>query len=230
MFKSTTVAGIVLATAFTVSSASAHDVYGHGHHTNTVTTPSYTNTYTAPTINLGPIEQVQPNSTVQYVQPATTTTYTAPSYTTPSYVAPQTYTYTAPSYGSTTTVPAATYGTSYTTPINTVPTYTAPAYVAPLFDATQRVQARMDRLRTRIFRAANRGDLRRGERSKLRRKMRNIRHMIDAYKADDGVIDRQEFAKVNERMSRQSKRIRRLANNDRVVGQFVSPFGQQPRF
>ena len=87
----------------------------------------------------------------------------------------------------------------------------------------------MDRLRTRILRAANRGELRHGERSKLRKKMRNIRHMIEAYKADDGVIDRKEFAKLDERMSRQSKRIRRLANNDRVVGQFVSPYGQQSR-
>ena len=248
MFKSTFVAGIALATAFTVSSASAHDFYGHSHSSNIVTTPSYTNTYAAPTIDLGPIEHVQPNSTVQYVQPATTTTYSAPttgytssavtyvapSYTTqsvatPSYAAQPTHTYTAPSYGS------STFGTtytapSYTVPTQTIPSYTTQSYVAPVFDATQRVDARMDRLRSRIFAAANRGDLRDGERSKLRRNMRKIRHMIEAYKADDGVIDRNEFAKLDERMSHQSKRIRRLANNDRVVGQFVSPYGQHQRF
>lgn len=250
MFKSTTVAGIALATAFTVSSASAHDIYGHSHSANSVVTPSYTNTYTVPTIDLGPIEQVQPNSTVQYVQPATTTTYTAPStsytssavtygtpsYTTPSYTAPSyaaqpTYTYTAPSYGTTT------FGTTYTAPnytapSYTVPSYTTPTYVAPVFDAMPRVHARMDRLRSRIRNAVSRGELRDGERSNLRRNMRKIRRAIEAFRSNDGVIDHQEFAKLNDRMSRQSDRIRRLANNDRVVGQLVSPYGQhhQSRF
>jgi len=251
--------GIALATAFTVSGASAHDSYGHSHYSNSVTTPSYTNTYTVPTIDLGPIEQVQPNSSVQYVQPATTTTYSAPttgynssavtyaapsyttpSYTTPSYAAQPTYTYTAPSYGSATygstyTAPSYTAPTyaapSYTTPSFTVPTYTTPAYVATVFDATPRVRARMDRLRNRIVRADNRGDLRDGELRKLRKKMRKIRRTIRAHKSDDGVIDRKEFAELQKKMSRQSDRIRRLANNDRVVGQLVSPYTHHyPRF
>lgn len=263
MFKSTTVTGIALASAFTVSGASAHDSYSHSHYTNSVTTPSYTNTYTAPTIDLGPIEQVQPNSTVQYVQPASTTyiqpaststftvpsttytsptvSYAAPSYTTPSYAAQPTYTYTAPTHTSTNTVWPTTYGTTYTaptytaptyaTPTYSVPSYTAPTYVAPQFDATPRVLARMDRLRSRILNAASRGELRDGERSKLRRKMRNIRRSIKAHRSDDGIIDRDEFANLQKKMSRQSDRIRRLANNHRVVGRLISPYTyNQPRF
>ena len=247
MFKSTTVVGIALASAFTVSGAWAHDSYGHSHYAHPVNTTSYTNTYTAPTIDLGPIEYVQPNSTVQYVQPATTSyiqpattaTYSSSTYTTPSYapvnsVAQPSYTYSAPSYGSTNTASQIIFGSTYTSPnyvapaytTTAAPSYTAPAYVAPLFDATERVHARMDRLRSRIRNAVSRGDLRDGERSKLRQKMRKIRRSIQAHKADDGIIDRAEFAKLNKRMSRQSDRIRRLANNDRVVGRLVSPYGQ----
>jgi len=254
MFKSTTAVGIALAGAFAVSSASAHERYGHSHYSTTASTPSYSNAYTAPTINLGPIEQVQPNSKVQYVQPATTSyiqpasvgTYTAPAtsytssavtYTTPSYSAPSytTPSYTTPSYAAqpiytTPSYASTTYGTSYTTPnyttsTYTVPTYTAPTYVAPQFDATDRVEARMDRLRSRIKRADARGSLRNGEFRKLRRKMRQLRHSIRDHKSDDGVIDRKEFAKLQKKMTRQSDRIRRLANNDRFADQYVSPHG-----
>jgi len=39
MFKSTTAAGIALAGAFAVSSASAHESYRHSHQSSTVTAP-----------------------------------------------------------------------------------------------------------------------------------------------------------------------------------------------
>lgn len=260
MSKYTAVAGIALASAFAVSGASAHESYGHSHYTTPTTSSVYSTTYTAPTINLGPIEYVQPSSTVQYaqpstsyIQPATTTTYSAPvstyttpSYTTPSYAAQTSYSYATPSYGTTYTTPASTYGTTYsaptyyTTPTYTTPTYTTPSYntgyttpsyvlpyqqVLPRFDATDRVRARMERLRSRILAAESRGALHHEEVAKLRGKMRKIRRKIREYKSNDGVIDQAELTKLRERMSRQSDRIHSLAHNDRVAGKLVSPYG-----
>ena len=231
-----------LATLAGVLAASAASAHGsHTYSTGTVHTPShattygttYGSTYSAPTVNLGPIEYVQPSSTVQYVQPATTTTYSTPTYTTPSYVAPSytAQTYSAPSYTAPTyTVPRYTTPTytapSYSyTPSYTVPSYTKPAYVAPRYDATTRVQARLDRQRSRIRNANDRGDLRRGERKRLRRAMRDIREQFRAFRANDGIIDAGEFAVLKTRLDRQSQRIRRLANNHRVAGPLVSPYG-----
>ncbi len=219
----------------------------------TYTSPT---TYTAPTINLGPIEQVQPNSTVQYVQPATTyvqpakaTTYTAPvtsyvaqpTYTTQTYVAPARHTvqtniapsnYTTPSYAAqpvTYTAPSYVTQPTYTAPtIGT--TFTTPAYIAPRYDGIEMVRDRMDRLRSRIRHALDRGDLREGERRKLRRKMRDIRDDIRDFRANDGIIDRAEHAALNKKMSRQSRRIARLANNHRVERPLVSPYAYFNRF
>lgn len=217
MFKTSTIAGIALAGAFAATGASAHGTHT-GSHYSTYTTPGYsTSTYTAPTIDLGPIEYVQPQSTVQYqnVVPATTSTY-----------------YSQPNYGTTYTQP--TYSTTYTQPTYTTPTYTqpayvqpsyvapAPAYVAPRYDATERVRARLDRQRSRIRAALDRGDLREGERRKLRRKMRDIRGDFRAYKGNDGVINQWEEAELMRKLDRQSRRIRRLANNHRTA---YSPYG-----
>ena len=218
-FKNITIASIALAGAFAASSASANGSYGHSYYSGTTT---YGTTYSAPTINLGPIELVQPNSTTQYVQPtttwvqpATTSTYTYPSssYTTQTYTAPS---YTTPSYAAQTTYVQPNYGQ---------PVYTSPAILPHYYDGTERVRSRMDRLRARIQHASDRGDLRNGERRKLRRKMRNIREHIRAYRANDGIIDRAEHAELNEKMSRQARRIRRLGNNHRVQGPLVSPYG-----
>ncbi len=224
MKKIAAFATLALASALGASAASAHD--SHAHKAGTYYAPShattygttYGSTYTAPSVNLGPIEYVQPNSSVQYVQPATTTTYTVPSYTTPTYTTPtySTQTYSAPVY-TTPTYKAPTY--AYT------PSYTAPAYIAPRYDATERVQARLDRQRNRIQNAKARGDLRKGERKRLRRNMRDIRDQFRAFKANDGIIDAGEFSVLQARLDRQSKRIRRLANNHRVAGPLVSPYG-----
>lgn len=217
MMKKSMITAVALAGAFAASSASAFDGHSHSYYSK-FTTPTYGTTYTAPTINLGPIEFVQPNSTVQYVQPATTSTfsyqapvktYTAPSYTTPSYAAQPTWaqpTYTSPNY--------------------VYPSYTRPAYFAPFYDGTAKVERRIDRLRSRIHNARDRGDLRKGERRKLRRNMREIRETYRFYKANDGIIDRAEHHALNDLMSRQSKRIRRLANNHRVAGPLVSPYAR----
>jgi len=258
MFKYTAAAGIALAGAFAVSGALAHESYGHSHYSSPTTTSVYSTAYTAPTVNLGPIEYVQPSSSVQYVQPSTNyiqpatastysapvSTYTSPNYTTPSYAAQTSYSYGTPSYGTTYTTPTSTYGSTYTAPTYyTTPTYTAPNYgtvytttstvspyqVLPRFDATDRVRARMDRLRSRMQNATNRGDLRKGERSELRNKMRKIRSKFQAFRSNDGVIDQAEFANLNQRMSRQSDRIRRLAKNGRVTGKLVSPYGDHYR-
>ena len=236
MFKNKTIAGLALASAFVASGASAHESYGHSHYSTTTAPVTYGTTYNAPTINLGPIEYVQPSSTVQYtqpattyIQPATTTTYSAPvtnyttsSYTTPSYAA-QTL-YTTPSFGTTYTAP------SYTSPTWTTPSYVAPSYFAPRYDATATIQRRIDRQRSRIRNAMDRGDLRNGERRKLRRKMRNIREEFRAYKANDGVIDQSEEAALQNKLTRQSQRIRRLANNHRTAGPLVSPYGHSYRY
>ena len=269
MFKNTTIASLALAGAFAASGASAHESYSHSHHSTTTAAPvTYGTTYNAPTINLGPIEQVQPSSTVQYVQPSTSyiqpastttyaspvTTYTAPSYTTPSYAAQSIYT-TAPSYGTTYTSPSYTapsytapnyatsytapsYGTTYTTPTYATPSYsvtnwTTPSYVAPIlprFDATAIIERRIDRQRSRIRNAVDRGDLQSGERRKLRKKMRSIRDQFRAFKANDGVIDQAEEAALQNKLSRQSQRIRRLANNQRVAGPLVSPYAHSHRY
>lgn len=218
---------LALAGALGASAASAHGTHSYnGVHTSSHATTygtTYGSTYTAPTVNLGPIEYVQPSSTVQYVQPATTTTYSTPSYVAPSYTTPTytTPTYTTPTYTTPTyTAPRYSYTPSYT-----VPTYTTPAYVAPRYDATTRVQARLDRQRSRIRNARDRGELRRGERKRLRRNMRDIRAQFSAFKANDGIIDAGEFAVLKDRLDRQSQRIRRLANNARVQGPLVSPYG-----
>jgi len=241
MFKIKTIVGLAVAGAFVASGASAHESYGHSHYSSTTAPVTYGTTYNAPTVNLGPIEYVQPSSTVQYVQPttsyiqpATTTTYSAPvstysapSYTTPSYAAQNYYTtptyttptyttptYTAPSYGTTYTAPSYTTPT-YTTPTWTTPSYVAPSYYAPRYDATALIERRIDRQRSRIRSAADRGELRDRERSKLRNKMRDIRAQFRSYKANDGIIDRSEEAVLRDKLSRQSDRIRRLANNHR---------------
>lgn len=225
MLKNATIAGIALAGAVAASGASAHESYGHSHYSG-ATTSTYGSTYTVPSVNLGPIEYVQPSSTVQYVQPttqyiqpATTSTYTYPTtnYTTPSYSA-QTI-YTAPSYTSP-TYTAPNYSTTYT-----APSYGAPTYYQPRVDLTAQVQTRLDRQRSRIRNAMNRGDLRKGERRKLRRNMREISALFRSYKSNDGVIDQREADYLTSKLNRQSQRIRRLANNHRVVGPLVSPYG-----
>lgn len=238
MIKTATIAGIALAGAFAATGASAHDSFGHSHYSGS-TSSTYGSTYTAPTVNLGPIEYVQPSSTVQYaqpsrsvqyIQPATTSTY---SVTTPSYAAQTVYsspTYTAPTYTAPTytasTYTAPSYGTTYSAPTYTAPAYVAPTYYQPRVDLTGQVQTRLDRQRSRIRNAADRGELRRGERRKLRRNMREIRSLFESYKANDGVIDTSEQAALNKQLNRQSKRIRRLANNHRVAGPLVSPYSR----
>ncbi len=248
--------------------ASAHDysTYGqtsHGHSTTS---------YTAPTVDLGPIEYVQPQSTTttSYVAPATTSTYapyqpststysysttpattytaaatttytapvtsytTTPSYTRPAYTAPAytTPTYTAPTYTTPTYTTPAYSAPAYTTPIYSTPTYTVPRYVAPTviaptygsriayaprYDGRDNVRSRIQRQRDRIERAAARGDLRPREQNKLMNRMQDIRQTFRAYRKNDGVISRGEEAELLAMLDRQSQRIRRLANNDRVV-------------
>lgn len=221
MKKIAAITTLALAGALGASAASAHGSHSYSHAPTYGTTTygtTYGSSYTAPTVDLGPIEYVQPSSTVQYVQPATTTTYSTPTYTAPAYTAPAytTSVYSQPTY----TAPTYAYTPSYT-----APTYTKPAYVAPRFDASGRVLARLDRQRSRIRNAIDRGELRRGERKRLRRTMRDIRGQFQAFKANDGIIDAGEFAVLQDRLDRQSKRIRRLASNHRVQGPLVSPYG-----
>lgn len=261
MFKNKTIVGLAVAGAFVASGASAHESYGHSHYsTTTAPVTTYGTTYNAPTIDLGPIEYVQPSSTVQYtqptntvqyfqpttqyIQPATTSTYsapvstyTAPSYTTPSYAAQTSYTvptYTAPTYTAP-TYTAPSYSTTYTAPTWTTPSWTTPAYGAPTsftprFDASAYIQARIERQRSRIRSAADRGDLRSRELDKLRSNMREIRSLFRSYQSNDGIVDRSEEAALKDKLSRQSDRIRRLANNHRTAGPLVSPYSSPYRF
>ena len=216
--------GLVAATAafaLTATAASAGGYWQNG------TYHSSSNTYTSPSVTY-----VQP-STYGTTYAAPTTTYTTPSYTTPNYTT-QTYgtsvgtTYTTPSYNTGRTV--------YTTPSYTTPTYTTPTYVqpkrvyvpapsytvptsyAPTYDGRDRVRSRIKRQRSRIERAEARGDLRRGEERRLREGLREIRGAFRSYRDNDGYIGRWEEAELMRMLDRNSKRIRRLANNDRVAG------------
>lgn len=217
MFKKSAIAGIALASAFAATAASAHGThYGTSH--TTYTTPSYSSsTYTAPTVNLGPIEYVQPNSTVQY---APTTTYTAPTYTAPTYTTP---TYSTPTY----IQPATTTTYTYTQPTYTTPTYTTPAYVAP-YDGTSQIRSRIQRQRSRIEAAEARGDLRRGEERRLRSGLQDIRQSFRAYRNNDGVINSWEQRELNAALDRNSRRIARLANNHRTARPAYSPYNPYP--
>ncbi len=277
MFRLKTAAGIVLAGVFTASGAFAHETYSHTHRTGAVSGT----TYSAPTIDLGPIEYLQPDNQLQYTQPsgaytpaatyiqpatvATTTPITTgytvqpayrPStlsvpfeYTTPSYAAQPFYSaspvqkpvvYGTTVSGSVNTVPATTvtYGVpSYSPPVtHTAPSFRAqplsyiPPVKAPEYDGTRAVKTRMDRLRTRIRNAVDRGDIVEGERQRLRRKMRNIRDDIRDYKANDGLIDKTEHAALNRKMSRQSQRIVRLVNNRKVKQPPLSYYGYYKTF
>lgn len=158
-----------------------------------------------------------------YPSTQTTTTYTAPSSTIVGSVGPiQTAPITA--YPPVTTIaPAAT--TTYAAPVTTylppASTVYAPAptyYAPPVYDGRDRVRNRIRNQRNRIERALNRGDLRRGEERRLREGLREIRRTFRAYRDNDGYIGRFEEAQLMDMLNRNSKRIRRLANNDRVAG------------
>ncbi len=249
---------ITAALIFGTTGAFAHDYnnYGQPAHNHAGTS------YTAPTIDLGPIEYAQPQSTVSssYVSPANTTTYapynqpaTSYSYTTPAttYTAAATTTYTAPvsSYTTTPSYTAPTYTQpAYTTPTYTAPTYRAPTYTTPgytaptyttpsypastlivpsygnatgyasRYDGRAIVRSRLQRQRNRIERALERGDLRPREHDKLMNRMQDIRQIFRDFRRNDGVVSQSEEAKLMAMLDRQSRRIRRLANNDRVAG------------
>jgi len=179
-----------------------------------------------------------------YAAPTTTTTqtYTAPSYTTPSYTAPS---YTAPSYtgvvgsvGPVETSPYVAPAPTYVVPSNTrtyvaptttyapvttyapaAPVYSVPAYApAPQYDGRDNVRRRIQNQRSRIERALERGDLRRGEERRLREGLREIRRTFRDYRDNDGYIGRYEEAALMRMLDQNGRRIRRLANNDRVAG------------
>lgn len=179
------------ALALTATSASANGYWQNGIYYTypTTTTQTYTApSYTGTTGSVGPVEL---SGTVTYVQP-----YTVPSYTVPSpYVAPS---YGTPSYG--------------------FPSY-APSYAPlPQYDGRDQVRKRLKRQRDRIERALQRGDLRRGEERRLRESLREIRRTFRAYRDNDGHIGRFEQAALMRMLDENSRRIRRLANNDRVAG------------
>ena len=85
-------------------------------------------------------------------------------------------------------------------------------------------------MRQRIRAALDRGDLREGERRKLRQKMRNIRDTFHAYKDNDGIIGQWEEQELMRKLDRQSRRIRRLANNHRTVQPAYSPYTPYPTY
>jgi hypothetical protein len=89
--------------------------------------------------------------------------------------------------------------------------------VVPQYDAKDRVRQRIRNQRKRIVRADERGDLRPREEERLRRKLREIRQTFRAYRDNDGVIGRYEEAELMRMLNRNSRRIARLANNDRTV-------------
>jgi len=200
------------ALALTATSASASGYWQNGTYyaypattTQTYTAPSYTApAYAAPTYSVpshtGVVGSVGPvESGVSYVVPSSTRPYVAP-----------TTSYTAPVYGTS----SSTYAPSYVTP-----TYGVPAYVpAPQYDGRDQVRKRLKRQRDRIERALERGDLRRGEERRLREGLREIRRTFRAYRDNDGYIGRHEEAALMEMLDRNGRRIRRLANNDRVAG------------
>jgi len=217
--------------ALTATSASAGGYWQNGSY-YTYATTAQSQTYAAPsyatssgTAVVGTVGPIQSAGTVTYAQP----TYTQPAYTQPIYVAPaSTTTYTTPTY----TAPVQTYTTPrytapttrYVRPATTVyapaPTYARPAYapVQPQYDARDRVRDRIRNQRNRIERALERGELRRGEERRLRQGLREIRQTFRAYRDNDGYVGRHEEAQLMAMLNRNSKRIRRLANNDRVAG------------
>ncbi len=233
--------GLVACAAFalTATSASANGFWQNGSYytypTATSQSTTTTTTYSAPGANVvGSVGPIQSAGTSTYVQPSTygttyTTPYTAPAttYTAPApastYTAPTT-TYTPPSYS---TVPAATNTyvaptTVYTPPATTTyapaPRYTVPAYAPPQYDATGLVRDRIRNQRNRIERALDRGELRRGEERRLREGLREIRRTFRAYRDNDGFVGRHEEAALMRMLNDNSRRIFRLANNNRVAG------------
>ena len=256
MSLSTKLLAGIAATALSAGAAQAHDVtgthYSHGttYGTSTygtttyattpsygtttyATTPSYGTTtygssvYAAPTIDLGPIETV-PSTTYSTttVVPATTSTYSVqPSYGTTTYGETV---YQSPTYSTQPVYSTPTYTTpTYGAPVYGTPSYGIPSYgYAPAYDATDRVRSRIKRQRSRIERALDRGDLRSGELKRLRRNLRDIRRTFRAYRDNDGVIGQWEERALMDQLDRNSQRIRRLANNGRVVGGGAySPYG-----
>lgn len=177
------------ALALTATSASANGYWQNGiYYTYPTTT---TQTYTAPSyIDItGSVGPVESSGTVTYVQPYTHS-YAVPSSTT---------TYVAPTYG--------------------IPSYGFPSYAPqPQYDGRDQVRKRLKRQRDRIERALERGALRRGEERRLRESLREIRRTFRAYRDNDGHIGRFEQAALMRMLDENSRRIRRLANNDRVAG------------
>lgn len=200
--KTLGLAAACAAFALTATSAMAGGYWQNGTYYSYPTAQT-TTTYTAPAATVtGSVGPIQSAGTVTYLP---STTYTAPTYVAPAstttYVAPAT-TYTTPSY------------------IAPAPAYVAPgpAYTAPRYDGRDRVRQRLRNQRNRIENASARGELRRGEERRLRENLRDIRATFRDYRDNDGVIGQYEEAQLMRMLDRNSRRIFRLAHNDRVAG------------
>lgn len=121
-------------------------------------------------------------------------------------------------YGSVTiTVPSYTYQNHTPHYAPAYKTYSAPAYIPPAYDATDRIRSRIQRQRSRIINASDRGDLRNREEDRLRYGLREIRQTFREYRRNDGVIGRYEDEQLTRMLDRNSRRIARLGNNHRTI-------------
>ena len=196
-------AACAAALALSATAANAGGYWQNGTYYSYPTTHSYaTPSYTTPSIHIGSIDTVQPSTYTTY---GTTQSYSVPTtvYTSPVYSSPS---YTTPSY----VAPAPSY---------------APTYYAPRYDGRDRVRQRLRNQRDRIERALARGDLRRGEERRLREGLREVRRTFRAWRDNDGVINQWEEAELMRMLDRNSRRIRRLANNHRVADGYYRPYG-----